>query len=80
VDNNLVGRDGFIRAIRSTRQKGSTTSGGRRSGWSTRHVNKKTHLTLLIRIKKLLNESQQATLRDLRAKEPARHGGPPPPP
>jgi Spy/CpxP family protein refolding chaperone len=41
---------------------------------------KKTHLTLLIRIKKVLNASQQATLLDLRSKEPPRHGGPPPPP
>jgi len=39
---------------------------------------KKTHLGLLIRIKKILTPSQQTKLRELRAKEPERHGLPPP--
>ena len=39
---------------------------------------KKTHLGLLIRIKNILNPSQQAKLRELRAKEPQRFGPPPP--
>jgi Spy/CpxP family protein refolding chaperone len=40
---------------------------------------KKTHLALLIRIKKVLTPSQQAKLRELRGKEPPRHGPPPAP-
>jgi Spy/CpxP family protein refolding chaperone len=40
---------------------------------------KKTHLALLIRIKKILTPSQQSKLRELHAKEPP-HFGPPPPP
>ncbi len=39
---------------------------------------KKTHLGLLIKIKNLLTASQQAKLRELRAKEPQRPGPPPP--
>ena len=39
---------------------------------------KRTHLALLIRIKKILTPSQQTKLRELRGKEP-QHGGPPPP-
>ena len=41
---------------------------------------KKTHLALLIRIKKILTPSQQTKLRELRAKEPQRFGPGPPPP
>jgi Spy/CpxP family protein refolding chaperone len=39
---------------------------------------KKTHLGLLIRIKKILTPAQQDKLKELRANEPARPHGPPP--
>ena len=39
---------------------------------------KKTHLTLLIRIKNVLTATQQAKLKELRAKDPGRPPGPPP--
>ena len=39
---------------------------------------KKTHLSLLIRIKKILTPAQQKELNALRAKEPPRPPGPPP--